>query len=224
MSRQTLILALVLGLLGCNLVESPLSDVPINDPNVLQIIAVANREMTAAGGITPTLKVNLYDKHGEYVKIMDGAVMVNGKWMHDGSYGAYVLDTEPVRPLTRYTFTVIMSDGSRESCAVRTPADLTRFDVPASANPDEAFTITWSEADGSLPLTVDFAGDTASVRLVAARGATSMRVMPPELRSLHPGQVLRVTASYVSTGGIYGGFMSTSRVSATFSVVRSMRI
>lgn len=224
MSRHTLILALAAGFFGCNLVESPLSDVPISNPSVLQVIAVANREMTAAGGVTMTLKVNLYDKHGEYVKIMDGAVLVNGKQMHDGSYGDYILDTEPVRPLTRYAFTVIMSDGSRESCAVRTPADLSRFDVPASVNLSEAFTITWSKADDAIPLTVDFDGDTASVRLVSARGATSMRVLPSELRPLHPGQVLRVTASYVATGGIYGGFMSTSRVSSTFSVVRSMRI
>jgi hypothetical protein len=224
MSRRTIILALIAGLFGCNLVESPLSDVPISDPNVLQVIAVANREMTAAGGVKPTLQVNFYDKHGEYVKIMDGAVLVNGKQMRDGSYGDYVLDTEPVRPLTRYTFTVIMSDGSRESCAVRTPADLTKFSVPATVNTSESFVITWSETDGSLPLIVDFVGDTASVRLIAAVGATSMRVMPSELRPLHPGQVLRVTASYVSKGTVYGGFMSTSRVSSTFSFVRSMRI
>lgn len=217
-------IALVLFLAGCNMVNSPLSDVPISDPSLLQIIAVANRDVSPDGFASSTLSVNLYDKHGEYVKVMNGKVEVNGEVMTDSYFGSYVRSGEPVTANTHYGFTVTMSDGSRDSCHVRTPADLRTLTVPSSYDRKAPFVVSWSGADPSLPTTVEFLGDTLSVTLSASAGQSSLTVQPASIARLHSGQTLRVTASIRRTGSIDSGFMSTSRVTATFSVARNMRI
>ena len=80
--RRFAILLIALLPWGCNLVESPLSDVPLTSPTGLQLVAVVDRTIAPNGSATTTLKANLYDRHGEYVKILDGGMRLNGRTMH----------------------------------------------------------------------------------------------------------------------------------------------
>ncbi len=147
MRSSTILVLTALFLWGCNLVQSPLSDVPLTSPTGLQLIAVVDRAVTPNGGITTTIRANLYDKHGEYVKILDGGMRLNGLQMRDGSYGDYIDDVTPVLPAMRYRFDVVYSDGSVDSAAVHTPANLTSLMVPSSTDRVHAFTVAWGSAD-----------------------------------------------------------------------------
>jgi hypothetical protein len=209
---------------SCGIVESPLSDVAITEPGVLQIIALAERDLGPSNLTSTEFMVNVYDKHGEYVKVKNGNVTVNGMPMSNSIFGEYLRTGDDITAKSTYTFTVTLSDGSKYSCHVQTPADLHKLNLPTSYDKKAALTVSWQSSDAAGQTTIGIAGDTTSTQVGVSPGQQSITLQPSAFARFHGGQRLRVTVTSTTEGHIDGGFMSTSRVSATFSIAGYLQI
>ncbi len=208
---------------ACQLVESPLSDVPISEPSVIRVLAEADRDIQSSNSSSSLLRVTLYDKHDEFIELKDGHVSVNGQPMSYHMLGQYER-TDNVKPDFDYTFTVSLSDGSEYSCRVHTPKDLHQLNLPATYDRKSPLTITWADADPLAEGSLTFYGDTTWATVYVSPAQGSVTLQPSALSNLHSGQTLHVTLEYKRRGAVDSGFMSTSTVGAWFRISRTMGI
>ena len=225
MNPRNILIAIVFSAVcsSCELTQSPLSDVPVSEPDVLRVIAEADRDVYASGSASSLLRVTLYDKHDEYVELNKGNVTVNGLPMNYVVWGQYERTTDVVNPDYNYTFTVTLSDGSQYSCRVHTPKNLNQLSVPATYDRNSPLKVTWGEIDNQALATLTFSGDTTlTFYVLASQGSVTLQ--PSALAKFHSGQTLTVTLTYTRSGSVDSGFMSTSSAGASFSVSRYMQI
>ena len=225
MKTYQMITGVVLSFIGtsCELSKSPLSDVPVSEPDVIRVIAEADRDISSSNTSSSLLRVTLYDKHEEFIELKKGSVAVNGLPMSYLMLGEYERN-DVVQPDYDYTFTVTLSDGSNYSCHVHTPKNLYQMTVPSTYDRKSALTITWGDADPQAQGTLSFYGDTTSASVNVTSGQGSVTVQPSSLVGLHSGQTLRVELEYKRKGTVDVGFMSTSIAGAWFTITRSMKI
>jgi hypothetical protein len=226
MRIRQLSIVILLGFLwtSCELTESPLSDVPISEPSVIRVVAEADRDVGTTNYTSSRLMVSLYDKHEEFIELKQGSVSVNGLPMAYSGFGEYIRTNEAVRADADYTFVITLSDGSQHSCGVHTPKNLNQLTVPATYDRKSNLVVSWQTPDPAAVTTLILSGDTVTTRYQISQGAGSVSLPPSSLAKFHGGQTLSVEILEVRSGHLDGGFMSTSTVTASFSISRSMRI
>jgi hypothetical protein len=203
--------------------SSPLSDVPISEPSVLRVSALAQHDIGTSGAATSLLQVALFDKHEQWVELKEGGVTVNGLPMSYNGLGAYTR-SDVVRPDVNYSFVVTLSDSSKYSCNVHTPLNLYQLNLPASYNRTGPLTVSWLSVDVTAQTVLELSGDSASARYNIPSSQGSFTLQPTDFSQFHSPQTLRVTLSYSKPGLVDYHFMSTSSAWASFSISRNMQL
>jgi hypothetical protein len=224
-----LVSAAVLPFLSCT---SPLSDVAIEDPSVIEVDMRVTRDCSqSACPVHTDVETYITDRNAAYVEIQDGGVSVNGVeldvlHMAVGGGPYYKLTTNEiiVQPDSEYVFTVLLSDGSECVSSVRSQAELS-VDAPSSHSRSDTLVVTWGNVDYSSALSLSIRENvvtdsssewhTSSRALVEADSGV-VTFLPSELDSNVASMSL--TLRSVKSGTVYTGFRSGSEITSTFSL------
>ncbi len=145
---NTLALSLIIGLLLVSC-DSPLSDIEINDPSLINCVFTIERTIEN-GSESEYATAILTDKNLGLVQLKNGSVKVNNQNL--GYYGftkTYHSDIQ-VELNTQYTFTVVLANGEEYSSSVITPAnDFGNVGLPNEVTINSDVPITWTDFNSS---------------------------------------------------------------------------
>jgi hypothetical protein len=130
--------------------ESPLSDVEITDPGLLQTHFVVERALLQDGSVIASLHTTIFDKNLASIELKNAHVKVNGEEMSTTellNITTYYIPSASVNLSTDYNFEVILSDGQSYDGSVTTPGKaFTSVTVPSSPSINEDLTVSWEDA------------------------------------------------------------------------------
>ncbi|NQU66317.1 MAG: hypothetical protein HQ510_00100 [Candidatus Marinimicrobia bacterium] len=143
-------------------VDSPLSDLPLTDPSLIQPVISLERERSSYGNLSHSATVYLYDKNHNSIELMDGHVTLNGSTLpvkHTSFFGAPYYDAtgliDEVELGVHYPFIIFLSDGEAYSAHITVQEnDLHELTLPSTHNHTEDMPISWQDIDQNDPLTV----------------------------------------------------------------------
>jgi hypothetical protein len=217
-------------------IDSPLSDVELNDFSVLKITCSVDQQMSVSS-VQKYCRVQIVDKNGFGVKIKNGSVSVNGTNLsYDDFFKIYGMPLSgiPVTKNTLYIFVITLSNG--DTCMARVVTPRTEFGTVVCPSPIHLLqdtAITWTDFAGepnqiSLEIDVDSDADTVS-RLErvfsgtvpdAGRCALTHDLFDPA-RQTGKGSV---TLSSMTVGSVSDKVRGGSEVTARFSYERDVAI
>tara|TARA_B100000315_G_scaffold120298_1_gene110198 strand:+ start:8994 stop:9713 length:720 start_codon:yes stop_codon:yes gene_type:complete len=144
-------------LLSC---DSPLSDVEITDPSLIQPVAVISKTTDENGSVTKETIVTIYDKNLSTVELINGSVLINNVELDFVDYafsGIYELDIPEFGLNQEYNLKIILSDGGAYVGTVTSQSiDLTDVNIPETHNKNEDLTISWGSCDVSSQLSITY--------------------------------------------------------------------
>ena len=135
--------------------ESPLSDVELNDPSVILLEIDVEVVQPLSGGRSKSFQAILKDKKGDYIKLKNGGVSVNGSNLEvitfelsDAPYYELVNNQVNLNLNSRYSFNIKLNSESEYIAEVRSIENqLTVFNVPADHMKTENLTVSWQTAN-----------------------------------------------------------------------------
>ncbi len=140
----------IVALSSC-LEDSPLSDVEIYDPSLIQADIQLYRMRDNGDRISSRINVFLLDKNTDVIELKGGNVYVNNHKMRvatllltGGPY--YTIDSTvvSVEPDSRYVFTIELSDGKQYEAVIETQAvDFQELNLPDNYSKLENMQINW---------------------------------------------------------------------------------
>jgi hypothetical protein len=129
--------------------ESPLSDVEITDPGVLQTHFVVERALLDNGTVLSSLNAIILDKNLASIELKNGQVKVNGQQMSETeilNISTYYIPAATVDLNTDYEFEVVLANGQSHSGTVTTQEKtFTSLTVPSASSVDSDLTISWQD-------------------------------------------------------------------------------
>jgi hypothetical protein len=129
--------------------ESPLSDIEITDPSVLQPHFVVERSLLENGTVLNALQTTILDKNLASVQLKNGHVKVNGQNMTVTeilNISTYHIPSASVDLNSDYNFEVVLANGESYTGSVTTqPKTFTSVTVPANASIDNDLTMSWQD-------------------------------------------------------------------------------
>jgi hypothetical protein len=141
-----IVLTVALSFSGC---DSPLSDVEVTDPGLLQTHFVVERALLNDGSVLASLHTTILDKNLASVELKNAQVKVNNQQMSMAeilNIKTYYIPSATVNLDTDYDFEVVLSDGQSYAGSVTTPAKtFTSLTVPSSPSKDSDLTISWND-------------------------------------------------------------------------------
>ncbi|HHJ53682.1 MAG TPA: hypothetical protein ENJ89_10840 [Caldithrix abyssi] len=142
--------------------DSPLSDIVIDDASVIQPMVELTRSINDQGSVTVRFEVRLRDKNGNYIKLKDGGVQVNGfklgiKYDHSAPY-YQLLSSDSTLMKTGQLMTVLITLGDGSDYALTgyaPPKALKKISAPDSVSRNNNIVITWQEVDSIFPQEIE---------------------------------------------------------------------
>ena len=138
--------AITLFFTGC---ESPLSDIEITDPSVLQTHFVVERAVLDNGTVLNSLHATLFDKNLASIELKNGQVKVNGQTMAVTeilNISTYHIPGATVNLNTEYDFEVVLANGESHTGTVTTQQKtFTTVTVPTNSSADSDLVISWQD-------------------------------------------------------------------------------
>lgn len=148
--RQILALSTFASILFFSNCESPLSDIEITDPSVLQTHFVVERALLDNGTVLNAIQATILDKNLASVEIKNGHVNVNGQAMTVTeilNISTYHIPAATVDLNKRYDFEIVLPNGESHAGNVTTQQKtFTSVTVPSTASVDSDLTISWTDA------------------------------------------------------------------------------
>ncbi len=210
--------------------ESPLSDVEITDPGLLQTHFVVERALLQDGSVIASLNTTILDKNLASVELKNAHVKVNGEEMSTTellNITTYYIPSASVNLNTAYNFEVILSDGQSYGGSVTTPGKtFTSVSVPSNPGINEDLTVSWDDVHVYEGLTISLnltspAGTVpgATFTLTEAQMEQGSFVIPKSNFATPAGITsIMITLTGFDYGTINSGFRSGS---ATISRMRA---
>jgi len=132
-----------------NCCDSPLSDIEITDPGLLNTNFVVERALLDDGTVLGALHTTIFDKNLASVELKNAHVKVNGQQMSVTeilNIKTYYIPSATVNLDTRYDFEVVLADGQTYGGSVTTQAKtFTSLTVPSNPSKDNDLTISWND-------------------------------------------------------------------------------
>lgn len=129
--------------------DSPLSDVEITDPSLIQTNFVVERALLNDGTVLGALQTTIFDKNLASVELKNGKVKVNGQQMSVNeilNIKTYNIPSATVNLNTGYDFEVVLADGKNYGGSITTQAKtFTSVTVPSNPSKDNDLTISWND-------------------------------------------------------------------------------
>lgn len=129
--------------------DSPLSDVEITDPSLLQTNFTVERALLDDGTVLGALQTTIFDKNLASVELKNAHVKVNGQQMSVTeilNIKTYNIPSAAVNLNTEYDFEVVLADGKSYGGSVTTPAKtFTSLTVPSNPSKANDLTISWND-------------------------------------------------------------------------------
>lgn len=200
--------------------ESPLSDIDITDPSLIQLDVSLFKSIDYQGNLNSRIWVYLYDKNQNLIKLKNGKVSVNGHAMILDEIGLnkapyYTIDARvlSVEAQKEYAFTIELSDGKAYLASITTQnIDLYEINIPFEHSKNSNMQISWkgydTQSDLVLTLNCAYSNTKSSGQVV---------------EQFHPGHQERTKGEFVFASsnfnkqeGIYRAFVSiTSTIKGT---------
>jgi hypothetical protein len=146
-NKVKLLFALAFAL--CFSCDSPLSDVEITDPGLLQTNFVVERALLNDGTVLGGLQATIFDKNLASVELKNGNIKVNDQQTSMTeilNIKTYYIPSASVNLDTDYNFQMNLADGKSYNGTVKTPAKtFTSLTVQSNPNVNEDLVISWSD-------------------------------------------------------------------------------
>jgi hypothetical protein len=154
---------------GC---ESPLSDVEITDPSLLQTNFAVERSLLDDGTVTASLHANIFDKNLASIQLKNGKVKVNGQEMSLTeilNITTYHIPSASVNLNTTYNFEIILPNGQTHTGAVTTQGKtFTSMTVPQTGSVNSDLTVSWQDVYVHDVLTISLGLKTSTANVAGA--------------------------------------------------------
>jgi len=149
--------------------DSPLSDVEVTDPSLLQTNFIVERALLNDGTVLGALQTTLFDKNLASVELKNAQVKVNGQQMSVTeilNIKTYNIPSAIVNLNTGYDFEVVLADGKSYGGSITTQAKtFTSVTVPSNPSKDNDLTISWNDvyAHDALIITLNLTSPAGTV-------------------------------------------------------------
>ncbi len=208
--------------------SSPLSDVNITDPSLLEPQLVVTKSIGLTGNRSVVYTADIYDKNFNLVTLQNGSVKINGFNMNEranlfGGEEYYLQGESEVKFALddTYTFTLTLSDGSKYYGKVTSQSeDLTEFVVPSSQSRTQPINVSWKNTDPNATMSIelvykfstDSSSGTGSQIINIGNPASESYSISPSVFTTTQGKTTEVDLTLVSkiTGTIDPGFRGGS--------------
>lgn len=239
--KTGLCVSICLSLIGLSC-SSPLSDVNVTDPSLLEPQLVVMKSIGTTGNRSVVYTADIYDKNYNLVTLQNGSVKINGFNMNEranlfGGEEYYLQGESEVKfaPDGTYKFTLTLSDGSKYYGTVTSQSkDLTEFIVPSSQSRTQPIDVSWKDTDPSAAMSIQlvykYSTDSSSgtgTRTVSISDPSSGTFsISPSLFTAGQGTTNEVDLTLVSeiTGTIDPGFRAGSSTVCKLTIERDVTL